>query len=128
MRKGLHTKKNVWDDAATLEIYRGGEKLDPGVNYFVLMLDQMGLATHFSCEGHPNGFYIAFSASYGEALVISNVGYFTVEIEREDYWMLRNLTNYTGSPREKIDAMRFASNAWESKFGPLDFDKITVST
>jgi hypothetical protein len=126
MHKGLHTKRNAWDEAYKLKIYRGGELIDPGVNYFVLMLDQMGLATHFSCEGHPNGFYIAFSASYGEALAISDAGYFTVEIEREDYWILRNSTNYTGSPREKIDAMRFAAEAWEKRFGPLDFEKIVT--
>lgn len=127
MNKGLHTKKNVWDEAAKLKIYRGGELIDPGVNYFVLMLDQIGLPTHFSCEGHPNEFYIAFSAPYGQALSISDAGYFTVEIEREDYWILRNTMNYTGSPREKIDAMRWGAKAWETKFGPLDFDKITVS-
>lgn len=127
MRKGIHTKKNVWDEAAAIKIYRGGELLEPGVNYFVLMLDQMGLPTYFSCEGHPNGFYIAFSAPYGQALAISDAGYFTVEIEREDYWILRNLTNYTGSPREKIDAMRWGAEVWEKRFGPLDFDKIVTS-
>lgn len=127
MRKGIHTKKNVWDEAAAIKIYRGGELLEPGVNYFVLMLDQMGLPTYFSCEGHPNGFYIAFSAPYGQALAISDAGYFTVEIEREDYWILRNLTNYTGSHREKIDAMRWGAEVWEKRFGPLDFDKIVTS-
>lgn len=126
MRKGLHTKKNVWDAAAEIEIYRGSEKLDPGVNFFILMLDQMGLATYFSCEGHPNGFYIAFSAPYGQALALSDAGYFTVEIEREDYWILRNSINYTGSPREKFDAMRWAAEAWEKRFGPLDFEKIAT--
>lgn len=127
MRKGLHTKKNVWDDASELEIYRGGEKLDPGVNYFVLMLDQIGLPTHYSCEGHPGGFYITFNASYEQALAIKQVGYVSVEIEGEDYWSIRNHIDYTGSPRQKVDAMRWAAKAWESKFGPLDFEKIVTA-
>lgn len=128
MARGQYTKKNVWDQATELEIYRGGEKLDPGVNFFVLMLDQMGLTTYFSCEGHPNGFYIAFSAPYGQALAVSSAGYFTVEIEREDYWILRNSMDYVGSPRQKLDAMRWAAAGWEKAFGPLDFEKVTIST
>lgn len=83
MRKGQHTKRNVWDDAAELEIWRGGEKLDPGVNYFVLMLDQMELPTAYSCEGHPGGFYVTFSGSYEQALAIKQAGFFAVEIEED---------------------------------------------
>ena len=127
MRKGRYTKKNVWDQAASIDLYRGGEKLDAGANYFVLMLDQMGLPTHYSCEGHPNGFYVTFEASYEAALKIKNAGYFAVEIEGQTYWSIRNHMNYMGSEREKIDAMRWAAAAWEQRFGPLDFEKITVS-
>lgn len=128
MRKGQYTKKNVWDDAADLEIYRGTEKLDPGINYFVLMLDQMGLPTQYSCEGHPGGLYVTFNASYEQALAINKAGYFSVEIEGEEYWSIRKHIDYTGTPRVRVDSMRWAAEAWERAFGPLDFEKITLST
>jgi hypothetical protein len=127
MQKGLHTKKNVWDKAAALKIYRGGELIDRGVNYFVLMLDQMEMPTYYSCEGHPNDFYIIFKTTYEGALALKSAGYFTVEIERENYWSMRNHLNFRDAEREKVDAMRWAANAWEKQFGPLDFSQIAMS-
>jgi hypothetical protein len=126
--KGRHTKPNVWDDAAALEIWRGGEKLDPGVNYFVLMLDQMELPTTYSCEGHPDGFYVAFKASYGRALEIKQAGFFSVEIEDEGYWSIRRRAPFRDATRERIDAFRWAAQAWEERFGPLDWDAVILST
>lgn len=123
--KGRHTKPNVWDDAAALEIWRGGEKLDPGANYFVLMLDQLGLPTTFSCEGHPEGFYVTFRASYEQALEISEAGYFSVEIEGGEYWSIRKHT--TLSPAKHADALRWAAKAWEERFGPLNLDAVVLS-
>jgi hypothetical protein len=124
-----YTKPNVWDKALDLEVYRGGEKLDPGVNYFVLMMDQMGLETTYSCEGHPDGFYVTFYGPYEAALSISRVGYFTVEVERqENYWSIR--WKLLGEPpvNNKVDAMRWAAQAWEEKLGPLDFSSVNLST
>lgn len=137
--RGLHTKPNVWDAARKLNLWRtspveGGkgklEELDPGVNYFVLMLNQMGFPTHFSCEGHPDGFYITFGAPYEAALRISEVGYFNVEIEGEDYWSLRKhpLDLAGGDPaRTHIDGLRWAAKAWEDRLGPLDFESVELS-
>lgn len=127
MRKGLYTEKNVWDKAAAIKIYRGGELLDPGVNYFVLMLDQLGLPTQYSCEGHPDGFYITFNASYEQALELKKIGYFSVEIEDEDYWSLRQHFRNKDAPREKVDGMRWATEAWEKLLGPLHLEDIVVS-
>lgn len=124
--KGVHTRRNVWDDAADLEVWRGDQKLDPGANYFVLMLDQMGLPTDYSCEGHPGGFYVTFLASYEEALTIKKARYFGVEIEGDGYWSIRMHTDH--GPAEHVDALRWAADAWEHRFGPLDFDKIRLST
>lgn len=125
-QKGHYTKANVWDEAAALQIYRGGELLDPGVNYFVLMLDQLGLPTSYSCEGHPGGFYVTFSAPYEEALAISKVGYFTIEIMGKDYWAMRQ--THRPDDANKTDGMRWAAAAWEEKLGPLDFSKVQIST
>ncbi len=122
--RGKHTTSNVWDDAADLNVWRGGEKLDPGVNYFVLMLDQMGLPTSYSCEGHPDGFYITFHGPYQAALDIHAVGFFSVQVESEEYWSLRRHIVHT--PKETLDAFRWAAKAWEEQLGPLDLDKIIL--
>jgi hypothetical protein len=126
MRKGRHTKRNVWDDTADLEVWRGGEKLDPGVNYFVLMLDQMGLRTTFSCEGHPDGFYIMFYAPYNEAVELRAAGYFTVGVEGQDYWSIRRTFAEIQPESNPVDALRWAAQAWEARFGPLDFNTIEL--
>lgn len=120
--RGRYTKRNAWDEAYDLKVYRGGEKLDPGVKFFVLMLDQLGLPTYFSCEGHPSGFYVTFRAPYEIALEIQRTGYFSVEIEGEDYWSIRQ--HYRGE--NKTDGLRWAADAWEKKFGRLDFDKVLL--
>lgn len=121
--RGYYTKQNVWDKARALKFWRGGEKIDPGVNYFVAMLNQMGLPTAFSCEGHPDGFYVTFDASYKAALKIKNCGFFGVEIEHESHWSIR-LNREEKSERRHIDCLRWAAEAWEKKLGPLVFQDI----
>lgn len=123
-RKGHHTKRNVWDDAADLEVWRSGEKLDPGVNYFVLMLDQMELPTFYSCEGHPEGFYVIFAAPYEAALEIQRAGFFTVEIEGEDHWSIRK--HMQVDEPQHVDSLRWAAEAWEKRLGPLDLDAVEL--
>ena len=120
---GKYTKPNIWDEACQLEIIRDGEPLDPGVNYFVLMLEQLGLATEFSCEGHPNDFYIMFFAPYEAALDIKSAGYFTVEIEGMERWSLR-LSYRLKTSGERVDRFRWAAGAWEKRFGPLNFEAV----
>lgn len=104
---------------------RKPQKLDPGVNFFVAMLEQLGVQTLSSCEGHPNHFYIAFRASYPAARKIRAVGYFTVEIEHAPlprFWSLRITRPTRGEQKKKT--LRWAAHAWERAFGPLDFRTI----
>lgn len=122
--RGRYTRRSVWDDAADLKVYRGGEKLDPGANYFVLMLDQLGLPTHYSCEGHPGGFYIMFDAPYEKVLELKAAGYFTVEVEGENRWSIRMHIDH--SPAQHVDALRWAADAWQGRFGLLDFDSVQL--
>jgi len=110
---------------AKLEAYRDGEKLDPGVNYFVFMLDQMGLRTLYSCEGHPGGFYVTFIAPYEKALEIKKAEFFSVEIEGENYWSIRRHSPLMDE-REVVDAMRWATDSWEKRLGPLDVDSVEL--
>jgi hypothetical protein len=125
--KGRHTERNVWDDAARLSIVRGGMILDPGVNYFVLMLNQLGFPTIASCEGHHRGCYVVFQATYNEALRINSAsqGWLGVEIAAEDSWALRQ--PFVPGEKERVDGLRWAADAWGENLGPLDFDKITLS-
>lgn len=101
-------------------LVRGGEKLDAGVAYFVLMLEKLGAHTHFSCEGHPGGFYIVFTASYGLAKRIHDCGYFAVEIEQNQdyYWSLR-IHYPQKSAKEHDETLGWASEAWQHAFGDL---------
>jgi len=125
-RAGRHTKPGIWDRAARLKLSRGSsEKLDPGANYFVAMLEQMGLKTFFSCEGHPNGFYVTFAAPYPKALKIKSAGFFSVEIAGKGHWSIR--IDRRESERGHVDCLRWAAEAWEKRLGPLDFDKIVPS-
>lgn len=90
------------------------------------MLDQLGLPTHYSCEGHPDGFYVTFEAPYEQALAIKNCGYFSVEIEGQDYWSVRKHISYRDAEKERVDSLRWAADAWETKLGPLDFDSVEL--
>jgi len=121
--KGRHTKPNIWDRAARLKLIRDGEKLDPGVNYFVAMLNQLKLPTIFSCEGHPNGFYVAFVAFYPMALKIRQCGFFSVELEGQCHWSIR-ITHPLRSNVSRVDLLRWAAEAWEKKFGGLKLGSI----
>lgn len=131
--KGVYTKRGVWDRAAKLELYRSEPnfieptftKIDPGANYFVAMIEQMGMKTAFSCEGHPDGFYVMFSGLYSKALFIKSAGYFTVEIEGKNRWSIRINWRHNSDP-ERVDALRWAADAWEKRFGPLDFGKVIL--
>src|SRR5688500_17151144 len=83
-------KKNPWEAAhRPLLIRRDGHTgtevpLEPGVNFFVLMLEQLGATTRFSCEGHPDGFYIMFDCSPDLVRSITRAGFFTVEVGEGD--------------------------------------------
>jgi hypothetical protein len=49
------------------------EDLDKGVTFFILWLESLGIKTRYSCEGHLNGWYILFEASYKKAKYIFNI-------------------------------------------------------
>ena len=94
------------------------ETLDRGVNYFVLQLERIGIATEWSCEGHPAGFYITFHATYEQALRVKAPGFFNVEIEGRNYWSMR-FSHRHESIRTRNRTLRWAASSWERVFGPL---------
>lgn len=126
MTAAQKTKTRIWDVARKITLGRVSpcglynEPLEKGVNYFVLMLEQLGAVTHYSCEGHPhspNNFYIVFAAPLSVAQKIVECGYFTVELEGKGIWSLR--TRNITSDIDRRNFLRAAADAWERKLGPL---------
>ena len=114
---------NAWDAAARRKVLRTSPcgtysgPLENGVKFFVLMLEQLGARTEYSCEGHPNNFYVLFAAALPLVRRIHACGYFTVEMENNGRWSLR-LSRVT-SEKEKIAVLRLAAESWEKHLGCL---------
>jgi hypothetical protein len=114
-----------WDRARSRVLIRPNgypehplEKLDRGVNYFVEKLESLNIKTEWSCEGHPNGFYIVFWSSLSWALNIGACGFFSVELEGAvngcAKWSLR-INRPFKTEAEKRQCLRWAAAAWEAK-------------
>ena len=104
--------------------------LEPGVNFFILMLEQLGCKTSFSCEGHPHGFYIQFSGPLAVACGLVNAcKVFRVEVDDQvNVFTIRLWSdigdNLTDSRKEKL--LRLAAANWQRKFGRLDIKAASV--
>jgi hypothetical protein len=120
----------TWKQARRLKLKRTSpcgiytDIIDAGVNYFVLRLEQLGAVTHYSCEGHPSGFYILFAAPIEIAEQIRQCGFFSVELEgkihsraRPYLWSIR--ANYE-TEEHKERALGWAAAAWTTSFGPIE--------
>ncbi|NDC55271.1 MAG: hypothetical protein EBZ69_00290 [Alphaproteobacteria bacterium] len=97
-------------------------ELEPGVKFFILMLEKLGAVTEWSCEGRPQGFYIVFSAPLDVAKKIHRCGFFSVELEGgttngQTRWSLR--AHHVHDEQERQMVLRWAATAWANTFGPL---------
>ena len=116
---------HVWDLAGSIPISRAcpmkGQSgpLKPGVKYFVLQLDRLGATTAFSCEGHPDGFYVTYYATERVARKIASCGGFLTEINAHPGWRL-SLRRDVSADKHRVEALRSAAAAWERMLGPLD--------
>jgi hypothetical protein len=127
---------NPWDEARKLKLTRGNHLdepavIDRGVNYFVLKLEEMGCTPVWSCEGHPDGFYIVFYGPDHVARAIAAIGIFNVELQDSGYslrlwWRelvaIRQGKQLTIAIRNRL--LRAAASCWESKFGELNPEKV----
>jgi hypothetical protein len=108
----------VWAEWCTRSLTRQSsgsgklETLDPGVNFFVEALEAAGATTQFSCEGHPNGFYVAFFSDYDLALRVHAAGFFEIEFVHVGYWCIRLKTLSTEDDFAKRRALNWAADAW----------------
>ena len=123
-RWALH--KRPWDAARKLSIVRydyreEGEVIDPGVNFFVLTLEALGARPKYSCEGHPEYFYIMFKAPFRLAQEIARISHdYHVEISSGDYhgpnhWVLR-LRDIGGSESLRVFILRRMARLWQREF------------
>ncbi len=110
---------NPWDAARSIPVVRGGSDLEPGVKYFVLMLEKLGAVTHYSCEGHPRGFYIVFDAPHELAKRIERCGYLEVAIFKGGWSMHFGFGNESRIKTQKYknNLLRSTAEAWQRAFG-----------
>ena len=97
--------------------------LEPGVTFFVEMLELFGAKTLPSCEGHPRGFYVTFRAPLDLARRIAKYGCFTVEVGCGDYdcTMRKNEIGYEQNfgpwtEEAKKECLRLTAAAWVKEF------------
>jgi hypothetical protein len=90
----ISESETPWDAARKFKLWRisplsgKAELMEPGVNFFILALESLGLTTFFSCEGHPTGFYVSFNGNTETADRIQKCGWFRVERHNEK-WVIR---------------------------------------
>lgn len=128
----MRKAENPWDAAQhQVLVRRDGETgqempLEPGVNFFVLMLERLGATTRSSCEGHPDAFYVVFESSPEVARAITHTGCFTVEIfvgstdyalRISEHLFEKYLGPWTDAARR--EHLRLAATRWVERFGPL---------
>src|SRR6266436_884433 len=131
-----------WDRARRCRLTVSGsrETIDPGVNFFILGLRHLGATTLFSCEGHPNGFYIVFRSTEKIARRVVSCGYFSVQLENgtDKYSLrLRDVDRLASRKRQivlwteasKVQVLRWASAVWWKAFGPFPMpERLTLGT
>ena len=134
------TKANAWDKAKEYKLlrhepdrskrYSEPEEIDSGVNFFVLMIEQFGYKTMWSCEGHPtkkckDEFYMIMKCPYEFARAVVSCGYMKVEVCGGMNQFRLSMDKF--SMEEKDTYFRWAAEAWERVLGELDFSKIKDS-
>lgn len=133
MTKTKKPKKKLtpWRAAMNVPVVRGNsgyepKDLEPGVKFFILMLEELGCTTQYSCEGHPEGFYIMFTGPYYIAKAVAQLGILEVASNLEwkpsqDNYVVR-LPWFVSKPRSnrrRNELLNEVARRWVKEFGPL---------
>lgn len=116
-----------WDEARKFKLVRHdyrseGEVIDPGVNFFVLVLEHLGARPQYSCEGHPHGFYIAFHGGHELARRIDMLDdFFSVQMltrgaYRPNFWGIYGANWGYDTERGKRYRLRRIARVWQQVF------------
>jgi hypothetical protein len=105
-------------------------KIDPGMNFFILMIEQLGGKTMFSCEGHgrhEDQPYLMFYGPLSLAAAIAQTSTFVVEVQDQiNYFALRPYLWL--SEKETMEQfLRRAARAWVKAFGSPDLKKVVIN-
>jgi len=95
--------------------------LDKEVNYFVLQLERVGGVTHFSCGGHPNGFYLVFDLPNPSIVGLVTHQHCRFERSRSHtgvHWRM-SLKRKTDNAEHKHMLLQQVVDHWERVLGPL---------
>lgn len=127
-------RRTWWHRAMCVPVIRGNGQwpetdLEPGVKFFVLALEQLGCTTRFSCEGHPDGFYIVFAGPLPVAQQVAWLGCFSVTLSGFEYrlgltgqelFSLRHDQDTGGWNAARKEALLVAAaRRWTKAFGPV---------
>jgi hypothetical protein len=124
--------KSPWDAARRQPLIRGNHEdepapLDPGVRFFVRMLEKLGCRTEWSCEGHPNGFHVVFHGPERVAREIVAAGVFAVRLWHHGGWKitidaegLAIVRHQPWTDLHRRKTLRLASELWVDHFGELN--------
>ena len=133
--------RSPWDQAYKLHLCRGGrtswtkhkqrgvcEAVDPGVNFFIRSLEELGAEPWYSCDGHGqrNRFFVRFHAPYALARRISMTSPHTNVVldNNERDFALKLHPEIARYPRHveaarMFDDLRTTAQMWQNKLGVI---------
>jgi len=137
-----------WDKARKLKLTRYSpernpkfcvsESIDPEINYFILMIEQLGGKPVWSCSGHnevDSEFYIVFEYSGEQGMELARQLSILMDVEvidKKDQYRLAHKYNMDcdddGLDFEMVrnKSLKELGELWERFFGSLDFDEVVL--
>jgi hypothetical protein len=111
VRKARSFRANIWDRMRKRRVYG----IDPGCNFFIAAIRLLGGRTMYSCEGHPEGFYLLVEGPYKLALRLHLLGTYSVGLVERNRWVLRREVEV---PARYVNrAFRWAAARWLNRTG-----------
>ena len=92
-------------------------QLEPGVAFFVRALEHLGATTEWSCEGHPTGFYLTFTAPESIARVVSGCGFLAVAIGNSAQGWRLSIGVEPTTEDDRQRTLAWAAEAWTRGLG-----------
>jgi len=125
-----------WKEAKQINLYRKSpcglyplDKIDTGVNYFVLALEKLGCETLYSCEGHFDKknyipqLYVTFSCQKSTVKFLKQM-LFDIFVLEHDCANEHTLRINFDNNKDKIKKLIYLSNQWNKLLGPIRYEKI----